>query len=169
MVAWLAFCVSQVVFAAETVYLTPTGFFEQALPGCEKKALWLNTDSRQKIEKLVEHPFPGVRIRYCHKAGKTGWILDEIGKTEPITSGVIIDQGRVEQVRVLVFRESRGAEVHRQAFVEQFDDAALTEDRKLDRHVDGITGATLSVWALKRQVRLALFLDDLARGADHDG
>ena len=167
-IAWLTLCVSQVVFSAETVYLDPADFLEQALPGCDKKALWLDKETKRRIEKLLERPFPGARVRYCQKDGKTGWILDGIGKTEPITSGIVVHEGRVEQVRVLVFRESRGAEVHRQAFVDQFDDTTLVEDHRLDRRIDGITGATLSVWALKRQVRLALFLDGLTREADRD-
>ena len=168
-VACLAFCVSQVVFAAETVYLEPSEFFEQAIPGCETKALWLNREAKQQIEQVLERPFAGARVRYCSKDGKTGWILDEVGKTEPITSGIVIDAGQIAQVRVLVFRESRGSEVHRNAFVAQFDGASLNEKHRLDRRIDGITGATLSVWALNRQVRLALLLDGMTREQKRDG
>jgi hypothetical protein len=150
-------------FAADTVYQEPASFLEEYLPGCKRQALWLDKDAKAQVEDVVGHPFPGVRVRYCEAAGKTAWILDEIGKTEPITSGVVVNQGRVERVRVLVFRESRGGEVHREAFVRQYEDAALESGQSLDRSIDGITGATLSVWALNRQVRLALLLDALAR------
>ena len=64
---------------------------------------------------------------------------------------------------MLVFRESRGGEVHRSAFTRQYENAALDDERRLDRRIDGITGATLSVWALNRQVKLALWLDGLVR------
>jgi hypothetical protein len=154
---------SPLSFAADTVYQEPADFLEQYLPGCKQQALWLNGDAKAQVEDVVGHPFPGVRVRYCGAAGKTAWILDEIGKTEPITSGVVVDNGRVERVRVLVFRESRGGEVHRDAFVRQYENATLEADRSLDRPIDGITGATLSVWALNRQVRLALLLDALVR------
>ena len=163
-VIWLALVASQFAFAAETIHQQPTDFLEEYLPGCAQKALWLKADQKSDIERLVEHPFPGVRARYCLKDGKTAWILDEIGKTEPITSGIIVDQGKVERVRVLVFRESRGGEVHRSAFTRQYENAALDDERRLDRRIDGITGATLSVWALNRQVKLALYLDGLVRG-----
>jgi hypothetical protein len=43
-------------------------------------------------------------------------------------------------------------------FTRQFDQAQL-ENGKLDRSIDGITGATLSVEALQRAARLALWLD----------
>ena len=41
----------------------------------------------------------------------------------------------------------------------QFKDATLTTERNLDRKIDGISGATLSVNALTKLARLALFLD----------
>ena len=80
-----------------------------------------------------------------------------------------MDRGRVEQVSVLVFRESRGGEVHREAFVRQYADAALDADNRLDRHIDGITGATMSVSAVNRQVSLALLLDKMVRERGGDG
>ena len=166
--AWLAMFVSQAALAAEIVHQAPEAFLEESLPGCEKKALWLKSDMKAEIKQLLDRPFPGARIRYCATDGRTAWILDEIGKTEPITSGIIVNEGRVERVRVLVFRESRGSEVHRDAFVRQFDDARLDSSRKLDRSIDGITGATLSVWALKRQVKLALLLDGVVREKNDD-
>lgn len=162
---WLAICASQIAFAAETIYLEPADFLAQNLPGCSQKALWLKAELKSEIEDLIERPYAGARVRYCTAGGKTAWILDEIGKTEPITSGIIVDHGQVEQVRVLVFRESRGGEVHREAFTSQYAQASLDEKRRLDRNIDGITGATMSVWAVNRQVKLALLLDEKVREA----
>ncbi|MCW8871466.1 FMN-binding protein [Pseudomonadota bacterium] len=153
----------------ETVYQSPADFLGEYLPGCRQEALWLSSDLKAEIERLVEHSWHGLRVRYCRQGEKTAWILDEIGKTEPITSGVVVNEGRVERVRVLIFRESRGAEVNRSAFTRQYDNASLGEDHSLDRNIDGITGATLSVWALNRQVKLALLLDRFAkRDSDDD-
>lgn len=166
---WLALTVSARALALDTVYQSPSEFLDQYLPGCRQQALWLSAEFKSEIERLVEHPFPGLRVRYCRLDDRTAWILDEIGKTEPITSGIVVDRGRVERVRVLVFRESRGSEVHRGAFLTQYEDAGLREDNALDRPIDGITGATLSVYALNRQVKLALLLDRLAREKSGDG
>ena len=152
----------------DTIYQEPADFLDENLPGCRQQALWLKRETKSQIEKLVGHPFPGVRVRYCEKDEKTAWILDEIGKTEPITSGIIVDRGRVEQVRVLVFRESRGSEVHRSAFTRQYENAVLESDDSLDRYIDSITGATMSVNALNRQVKLALLLDKIAREKTND-
>ncbi len=158
---WLALVAGQFAFAAEIVHQSPQDFLETSLPGCAKKALWLKADTKTEVETLLDRPFPGVRARYCGLDGKTAWILDEVGKTEPITTGIVVAEGRVEQVRVLVYRESRGGEVHRDAFVRQYTEASLDDRRQLDRNIDGITGATMSVDALNRQVRLALYLDRL--------
>ena len=73
--------------------------------------------------------------------------------------GIVVDDGRIERVKVLVFRESRGWEVRHDFFTDQFRQVSLTEDRELDRHIDSISGATLSVHAITRLARLALFLD----------
>ena len=161
---WLSLLLgSQAALAMETVYQQPLDFLQQNLPGCRQQALWLNSDIKTQIQSLIGRPFPGVRVRYCQQDEKTAWILDEIGKTEPITSGIIIDQGRVAHVRVLVFRESRGSEVHRDVFTAQFTGAQLEDSGGLDRHIDGITGATMSVSALTRQAKLALLLDQVSR------
>ncbi len=61
-------------------------------------------------------------------------------------------------VRVREFREARGWEVRYPVFTDQFNDVRLDGGDELDRQIDGITGATLSVNAVARVVRLALFL-----------
>ena len=68
-----------------------------------------------------------------------------------------------DHVRVLVYRESRGEEVRTPSFLKQFKDAKLTRGDRLDREIDGIAGATLSVGAMERMARLALFFDQTGR------
>jgi len=62
-------------------------------------------------------------------------------------------------MQVLAYRESRGGEVQQDFFTKQFKEARLTENDKLNKKIDGITGATLSVWALQKMARLALLFD----------
>jgi hypothetical protein len=69
-----------------------------------------------------------------------------------------VNENALESIRVLAFRESRGWEVRYPFFTDQFSGIQLTPDRQLDRTVDGISGATLSVRALKKLARLALYL-----------
>jgi Na+-translocating ferredoxin:NAD+ oxidoreductase RnfG subunit len=77
----------------------------------------------------------------------------------PITVGVAVNNGAIERVKVLVYRESRGWEVKSPAFTAQFSGAKLDSEKRLDKQIDGISGATLSVRALSRLTRLALLFD----------
>jgi len=145
---------------AEDVYLEPERFLERAFAGDppEAQALWLSGAAREAVESILNHPYKGARIRYWRRGERTAWILEEIGKHEPITTGLIVDGGELQRVRVLIYREPRGWEVRREVFLEQFEGAQLTDERKLDRSIDGISGATLSVRALSKLARLALYL-----------
>jgi Na+-translocating ferredoxin:NAD+ oxidoreductase RnfG subunit len=67
---------------------------------------------------------------------------------------------------VLEFRESRGWEVRYPFFTDQFVEAKLDQNERLDRNIDGITGATLSVNAVTRIARIALFLHEHIAHAD---
>ena len=88
--------------------------------------------------------------------------MEEIGKELPITIGVLVnginEGSHIEQVKILAFRESRGWEVRYPAFTTQYQNVKITPpNHKLDQHIDGITGATLSVRAVTKVARLALF------------
>jgi hypothetical protein len=115
---------------------------------------------RERVESVLGHRFAMLRVRYWYDGDTTAWILDEIGKEEPITIGVTVGGGAVDMVRVLEFRESRGFEVRYPFFTDQFSGATLGNDRTIDKHIDGITGATLSVRAVNGVVKMALILHE---------
>lgn len=118
--------------------------------------LWLTPDLKARAAKVLDHPYSGMRVKYWREGGRTAWVIDEIGKERPITIGVIVDAGRIAQVQVLAFRESRGGEVRYPFFTKQFVNVGLKDGDRLDGRIDGITGATLSVWAVTKVSRLAL-------------
>ena len=120
--------------------------------------LWLAGELRPAMRSILGHDYPAARLRYWRAGQRTAWVLEEIGKEMPITVGIAVDNDAVERVRVLVYRESRGWEVKNPAFTAQFTGARLTPAQGLDRTIDGISGATLSVRALSRLARLALLL-----------
>ena len=90
---------------------------------------------------------------------RTAWVLEQIGKEQPITLGIVIEAEHIVDVRVMSFRESRGGEIRYPFFTAQYQGVALSDGRTLSRDVDGITGATLSVKAVNRAARLALWLN----------
>jgi len=130
--------------------------FAAAEPGMS--TLWIDDELRAPIEELLGHPFDGLRVRYWRDGGRTAWVFDEIGKEQPITIGVSVKDDAVEIVRVLEFREVRGWEIRHPFFTDQFTGVQVTAEQRFNRSIDGITGATLSVAAVSRVVRLALFL-----------
>lgn len=145
--------------SADTVYQTPENFLQQIFGELPKPGLvWLDRTAQDNLTKLVGHPYPQARVRYWRADGKTVWILDEVGKEYPITAGFVVQDHHIAEVRVLIYRESRGTEIHFPAFLQQFAGARLN-DGKLSQDIDGITGATLSVRALERMAKEALYLD----------
>ena len=151
------------IILAKGVYQTPEQFITQALGKIPKaKVLWLKNEDKAVIANILSHQFNRLRIRYWHSAENTVWILDEIGKEKPITIGVHIKDQQIISLKVLTFRESRGDEVRHEFFTKQFNLAKLTDDNRLTHHIDGITGATLSVRALTKTARLSLWLNNKA-------
>lgn len=145
---------------AKGSYLSVPEFVASSFSGesPQAKTLWLSGELQQRLRAIFGHPYNGLRLRYWQQGEKTAWVLEEIGKELPITLGVIVRAGSIEQVRILTYRESRGGEVRHPFFTEQFEGAQLGKDDVLDRQIDGITGATLSVRAVTRVAEAALVL-----------
>ncbi len=151
------FCSS---LSASGEYLTQEEFLKLAFPQTvpEMQQHYLAKPDKQTAQQILGHRFKPFRVRYWQHAKRTAWVLEEIGKEKPITIGVVIENNQIEQVRILVFRESRGWEVRFPAFTRQFEDAQLGDDTELSNTINGITGATLSVTAVRGIARLALYL-----------
>ena len=146
--------------AREEVIEPPASFLAAAFGKTppKPKMLWLTKPLQERIATALGHPLPVLRLRYWQQDGRTAWILEEVGKSEPITAGFVIEDGRIVRASVLIYRESRGYEIRT-----QFVGAGLDDKGKLDRRIDGIAGATLSVHAMIRMARTALLLDEWVR------
>jgi hypothetical protein len=157
-----------VVVMAET-YLTPEQFVQAAFNTPTLKTaptletLWLTKEVATQAEAILGHSLKQVRIKFWKAGLQTAWILDEIGKEEPITAGFVVNNGKIIQTTVLAYRESRGSEVRHAGFLKQYLGASLQADTQLNKTIDGISGATLSVRAMGRMARLALYFDQVSR------
>ena len=128
------------------------------------KTLWLNKDLKKDVAKIMGHKnFQGLRVRYHGEGTHTVWVLEEIGKYKPITVGISVNDGAIDKLHVLAYRESHGWEVKQDFFTRQFIGAKLSKKWRLDEDIDGISGATLSVRALKKLARLALYFDGVVQ------
>jgi len=146
---------------AKGVYQTPLAFLNQAFSSNVPTPanIWITADKKQVISDILQHSPSFIRAKYWKNGTKTAWILNEVGKEKLITVGVVIDNSRIQQLKVLTFRESRGWEVKHNFFTRQFTSAGLNKEHKLDQTIDGISGATLSVRALKKIATIALYLE----------
>jgi len=155
----LLFCSGS--FAAKGVYQTPKAFINNAFSGeiPQVKVLWLTKEDKATIASILQHKYNRMRIRYWQLGEETVWVLDEVGKEKPITIGVHVKDKKISHFKVLTFRESRGDEVRHDFYAKQFLEAKLKENNQLNQHIDGITGATLSVRATTKVARIALWLD----------
>ena len=147
---------------AEGVDQEPEAFINEVFGGHPPASgvLWITRPLREQMTQILEHAPDALRVRYWGTKHRTVWILEEIGKERPITVGLVVDKARLETVKVLAFRESRGWEVRYPFFTDQFKGVGLSGDNELDQTIDGISGATLSVRALKKLARLALLLHE---------
>ena len=152
---------------AADVYQEPDAFIAGAFDGepPAQEVLWLKGEARADVKRVLGDSPDSLRVRYWRREARTAWILERIGKHEPITTGVVVQDGEVRKIKVLIYRESRGWEVRHDFFTDQFTGATLNGARDgLDRHIDGISGATLSVRALTNIAEMALVLHGAVTG-----
>ena len=158
-------CVFAGIFSANLyakgTYLEPEKFLNLVFNNNPPKSdtIWIKKELKENIDQILGHDLGKARVRYWDDQTKRAWILEEIGKDKPITVGLVTVNGKIDQVRVLIFRETRGWEVKYPFFTDQFKELELTEEKLLNKKIDGISGATLSVNALTKLARLALYLD----------
>ena len=144
---------------AEEVYQKPEDFIKESFSSKPPKSsvLWITKSLKPEIYKILGHDLHVLRVRYWRKNNKTVWVLNEVGKEHPITVGLVVKENKLQRLKVLIFRETRGWEVRHTFFTKQFTQIGITPENKLEKNIDGISGATLSVTALKKLARLALY------------
>lgn len=163
--ALLMSLLSSSVIAKGTYYTTSQilGDVFQQVPSANK-VLWLNNDHRDEANRHLNHKLRQARIKYWEEDDRRFWMISEIGKEKPITFGVVTNDGVIERMEVLAFREVRGDEIRLPAYTAQYNRQTLTSRYQLEKPVDGISGATYSVRSMKKVAKLALLFDRWVTG-----
>jgi len=157
----------RVSWAQTTVYLKPAEALKLIFKDSQevfKEDHPVTPEVEEKAKKLLNYDLP--KASYTFYLGKTegrvdGYALidDEVGKVEPITFITRISpEGKVDQVEIMVYRETRGGEVTSRRFLNQFREKILNNELRLHGNIVNVTGATLSSHALVKGVRRALAL-----------
>ncbi len=150
--------------AIDSVHETLDAFlaetFGVAVPA--PKFLDLDTNAQSQISAALGHSYPQSRLRYWKANGKTAWVIMDKGKDgyQLTDSAFSVKGGAIDLARVLIYRESHGEEVADASFLNQFPGAHAVGG-KLDRKIDSISGATLSVLMMQRMAAAAIALDAL--------
>ena len=151
------------VHAEERVYKQPSEFIKSAFGGKipATSVLSLSGDMKSRAKAIMAHKYGESRVRFWKQGKRSVWILEEIGKTQPITTGFLIENGRIKSVEILIYRESHGWEVSKPFFTKQFSNASLKNGDQLSTGIRNVAGATLSVRAVTKLARLALYFDSI--------
>ena len=149
------------------VYLTEEEALKILFPKAQKiqaEELRLTPDQKLRIQDRIGWKFPEESFR-AFKAETDGTvdgyavIQETIGKHRPITYIVgITPQGKVFDVEIMVYRESKGSEVRRKRFNAQYEGKTAQDPISINKDIISITGATMSVRSVSAGVKRALVL-----------
>ena len=151
------------------VYLTEEEALKLMFPKSErvkKDLLRLPSERKAAIEERIGWKFPEEAFEVY--IGETGtqvdgyaFVQNTIGKHKPMTYMVGVDaRGRVSNVELLVFRESRGSEVRTKRFNIQYEGKTVSDPVRLNKDIINISGATMSVRSMTAGIKRVLVLVD---------
>ena len=160
-ILFLTLALAACAHGAERVYKQPSEFVKSAFGGKipATSVLKLSGGLKDRAKSIMAHDYKESRVRFWKSGNRSAWILEEIGKTQPITTGFIVENGKIKSVEILIYRESHGWEVSKPFFTKQFSNASLKTDYQLSTGIRNVAGATLSVRAITKLARLALYFD----------
>jgi Na+-translocating ferredoxin:NAD+ oxidoreductase RnfG subunit len=86
--------------------------------------------------------------------------LDNVkGKSQPITFAVFLNEnGVVMDSHIIKYREPIGGEIANRHWLKQFLGKTTASDYQVGKHIDGISGATISVNAVTRGIHRSTFV-----------
>jgi len=147
------------------VYLRKDEALNQVFPDCDEiitDEIVMSPEEKQHLEKILrrrlyESKFTVYIGLKKDKIQGYAIITQEIGKFRPFTFIVgVKPNGKINEIAVLVYRESRGGEIVRKRFLYQFIGKSFKNPVRINRDIINITGATMSVRYLCAGVRKVL-------------
>ncbi len=149
------------------VYLTEEQALKLLFPKSQSvrtEELRLTPEQKARIQERIGWKFPEEAFR-AYKAETNGKvdgyavIQETIGKHRPITYIIgVTPDGRVSDVEILVYRESKGSEVRKKRFNYQYEGKTALDPIRINKDIINITGATMSVRSVSAGVKRALIL-----------
>ncbi|MBT5855751.1 FMN-binding protein [bacterium] len=150
---------------SEKIYATSDQALVQMFPKAlrfEEKTVTLSAKEKKVVEtelgwRVTQTNYSVVNAMAEDKILGYGIILDELGKHYPITFMVGISPDlSVSNAVVMVYRERIGWKIKKRRFLKQFFGKTLKDAIAVDLDINGISGATISSWAVASGIRRAL-------------
>ena len=147
------------------VYLTQEEALKLVFPESDEiitDEFIMTPEEKQHLEQLLKRRLfeDGFIVYIGKKKGVIeGYaiITEEIGKFHPFTFIVgVKPNGKISEIAVLVYRESRGGEIARKRFLYQFPGKSFKNPIRINKDIINITGATMSVQYMCAGVRKVL-------------
>ncbi len=143
------------------VFLEEEEALAKIFAGCdqvESEIIALTPEGLGYFKELLKRP--DIEATFEVFIGKKGTVIDryaiiteEMGCFHPITWILSANtEGKVLDIAVMIYRESRGHEVSRKRFLKQFEGKSLKDPLSTNKDIIKITGATTSVQAVCRGV-----------------
>ncbi len=146
-------------------YLTEEQALALVFPECDEivaDEFIMTPEEKKSLEKLLSRRLyeDGFKVyigKQKEKIQGYAIITEEIGKFHPFTFIVGADtEGKISNVAVLVYRESRGGEIIKKRFLYQFMGKSFKNPIRINKDIINITGATMSVQYMCAGVRKVL-------------
>ncbi|MFO0795682.1 MAG: FAD:protein FMN transferase [Candidatus Brocadiaceae bacterium] len=146
-------------------YLTEEQALALIFPECDDiltDEIILTADEKQNLEKILGRRLyeDSFKVSIGKRAGviqRYAIITEEVGKFHPFSFIVGVNtDGKISNVAVLVYRESRGGEVARKRFLYQFPGKSFKNPIRINKDIINITGATMSAQYMCMGVRKVL-------------
>ena len=146
-------------------YLTEEQALALVFPECDEVVtdeFVMTPEEKSSLEKLLSRRLyeDGFRTYIGKRDGAIqGYaiITEEIGKFHPFTFVVGVDaDGKITNIAILVYRESRGGEIAKKRFLYQFLGKSLKNPVRINKDIINVTGATMSVQCMCAGVRKVL-------------
>ena len=151
------------------VFLTEEQALLKVLPDCDEilyDEIILTDDEKTQLQnslrrKIFENSFITYIGINTGKVAGYAIITEEVGKFHPYTFIVSVSpKGEIREIAILVYRESRGAEIAHKRFLHQFKGKSLKSPLRINRDIINITGATMSVVTMCTGVKKVLAVID---------
>lgn len=147
------------------VFLEEEEAIAKVFDGCdqvESEILALTPEGLDYFKGVLRRP--DIEATFEVFIGKKGAVIDryaiiteEMGCFHPITWILSTNtEGKILDIAVMIYRESRGQEVSRKRFLKQFEGKSLKDPLSTNKDIIKITGATTSVQAVCRGVKKML-------------